>query len=58
VTRKFKREPKPAWAEYVCHEHNTILILKNETYFIREDGILMPSGRDQAPPDLRHFTQK
>jgi len=58
VTRKYKREPKAAWAEYVCHEHNTILIIKNETYFIREDGILMPSGRDQAPPDLRHFTQK
>ena len=57
VTRKYKRQPKAAWAEYFCHEHNTIVILKNETYFIREDGYLMPSRKDQPPPDLRNFTQ-
>ena len=58
VTRKYQRQPKANWAEYVCHEHNTILILQKETYFIREDGFLMPSRRDQPPPDLRYFTQK
>jgi hypothetical protein len=57
VTRKYKRQPKAAWAEYVCAEHNTLLILQKETYFIREDGYLMPSRRDQPPPDLRKFTQ-
>ncbi len=58
VTRKYKREPKTAWMEYVCHEHNTIVILQEQTYFIREDGYLMPSGRDQPPPDLRYFKQQ
>src|SRR5262249_494509 len=57
VTRKFKRLPREAWAEYVCHEHNTLVILNQETYFIREDGYLMPSRRDQPPPDLRKFEQ-
>jgi hypothetical protein len=57
VTRQFKRVANPAWAEYFCQEHNTILILQKETYFIREDGVLMPSGKDQPPPDLRKFTQ-
>jgi len=57
VTRQFKRIEKPAWAEYFCHEHNTIVILQKETYFIREDGVLMPSRKDQPPPDLRKFTQ-
>jgi hypothetical protein len=57
VTRPFKRIAKPAWAEYFCHEHNTILILQKETYFIREDGVLMPSRKDQPPPDLRKFRQ-
>jgi len=57
VTRQFKRIEKPAWAEYFCHEHNTIVILQKETYFIREDGYLMPSRKDQPPPDLRKFTQ-
>jgi hypothetical protein len=57
VTRKYKRQAKANWADYVCHEHNTILILQKETYFIREDGLLMPSRRDQPPPDLRKFQQ-
>jgi hypothetical protein len=56
VTRQFKRIANPAWAEYFCHEHNTIVILQKETYFIREDGYLMPSRKDQPPPDLRKFT--
>ena len=58
VTRKYKRERAANWAEYVCQEHNTLLMLQDETYFIREDGLLMPSRRDQPPPDLRNFTQK
>jgi hypothetical protein len=57
VTRKFKRQPRAAWAEYVCQEHNTLLVLQKETYFIREDGYLMPSRRDQPPPDLRRFQE-
>jgi hypothetical protein len=56
VTRQFKSIANPAWAEYFCHEHNTIVILQKETYFIREDGYLMPSRKDQPPPDLRKFT--
>jgi hypothetical protein len=58
VTRSFKRLPKTEWQEYICHEHNTMIILHQETYFIREDGYLMPSRRDQPPPDLRYFTAR
>ena len=58
VTRKYKREARPAWAEYYCHEHNTIVILNKETYFVREDGYLMPSGKDQPAPNLTRFEQK
>ena len=57
VTRKYKRQPRYAWAEYVCQEHNTLLIIQKETYFIREDGMLMPSRKDQPPPDLRNFSR-
>jgi hypothetical protein len=57
VTRRYKREPKTEWQEYVCHEHNTMIILHQETYFIREDGYLMPPRRDQPPPDLRYFVK-
>jgi hypothetical protein len=57
VTRSYRRQPKAAWFEYVCHEHNTLIILGKETYFVREDGYLMPSRKDQPPPDLRYFKQ-
>ncbi len=55
VTRSYKRMPREAWMEYVCDEHNTIVILGKETYFIREDGFLMPGRKDQPPPDLKFF---
>jgi len=57
VTRDYRRDPKTAWFEYICNEHNTLIIIKGETYFIREDGYLMPSRKDQPPPDLRYFDQ-
>ena len=37
---------------------HTIVILREQTYFIREDGFLMPSGRDQPPPDLKYFKEQ
>ena len=57
VTRMYKRRPQAQWVEYVCEEHNTLVILKHEMYFIREDGFLMPSRKDQPAPDLKYFGQ-
>ena len=28
-----------------------------ENYFLSAEGHLMPAKKDQAPPDLRYFTQ-
>jgi hypothetical protein len=28
-----------------------------ENYFLSADGLLMPSKKDQAPPDLRYFKE-
>jgi len=55
VTRSFRRAAKPVWIEYLCSEHNNLVIIKGESYFVREDGYLMPMGKDQPPPDLRNF---
>jgi hypothetical protein len=57
VTRTYRRRPHPEAIEYVCHEHNTLVVLGGETYYIREDGYLMPGGKNQPPPDLRYFDQ-
>jgi hypothetical protein len=57
VTRDFRRAPRTVWTEYLCNEHNNLIIMGGESYFVREDGYLMPMGKDQRPPDLRNFAQ-
>jgi hypothetical protein len=32
-------------------------MIGKENYFVRKDGLLMPTKKDQAPPDLRYFMQ-
>jgi hypothetical protein len=56
VTRSYHRERNPTWSEYICGESNQYVFLGNETYFISSDGLLMPTKKDQAPPDLRNFS--
>jgi hypothetical protein len=55
VTRNFRRDRNAAWIQYLCQENNNYLILRGESYFITQDGALMPMSKDQAPPDLRNF---
>jgi hypothetical protein len=56
VTRNFRRDRKAQWIEYLCRENNNYLILQGQSYFITQDGQLMPMSKDEAPPDLRNFT--
>ena len=55
VTRNFRRDRKAPWIEYLCQENNNYVIIRGESYFITQDGYLMPMSKDQAPPDLRNF---
>jgi hypothetical protein len=55
VTRNFRRDTKAEWIEYLCQENNNYVVLRGESYFISQDGYLMPMSKDQAPPDLRNF---
>jgi len=57
VTRSYKRERNPVWADYLCTEENHHVRVGNEFYFQSADGHLMPTRKDQPPPDLRYFTQ-
>jgi hypothetical protein len=58
VTRSFRRAAQPVWTEYLCGENNNLVIIGGESYFVREDGYLMPMGKNQRPPDLRNFDQR
>jgi hypothetical protein len=57
VTKSYRRNPnpRPVWRENVCAEHNQHVAIGKENYFISADGYLMPTKKDQAPPDLRYF---
>jgi hypothetical protein len=57
VTKNYRRDPnpKPVWGEYICPEGNSHVRVGKDDYFISGDGLLMPTKKDQAPPDLRYF---
>jgi hypothetical protein len=55
VTRSYKRERQPSYADFYCSQENHEVQLGPETYFIGEDKLLMPTRRNQPPPDLAAF---
>jgi hypothetical protein len=55
VLKTFRREPKVLWAEYDCAESNNHVVVGKEYYFLSGDGYLMPTRKDQPPPDPRYF---
>jgi hypothetical protein len=52
---RYKNPGPVGWPEEVCAEAQTWISLGNEDYFLSSDGYLMPTKKDQAPPDLRYF---
>jgi hypothetical protein len=60
VDKTFRRNPNPHpnWPESYCAEGNNQVVIGTENYFLSGDGgLLMPTKKDQAPPDLRYFKQ-
>ena len=60
ITKKMPSHPKahPLWRTAVCAEDNARVKIEDENYFISADGKLMPTRKDQPPPDLQYFTRK
>ena len=55
VVLGYRHVRDPKWVEYVCTEDNHHAILGKEDYLVSGDGFLMPTRKDQNPPDLRYF---
>jgi len=57
--RQYRRvsEKVVQWPETWCREGNANVVIGKENYWLRTDGVLMPTKRNQAPPDLRYFNQ-
>ena len=57
-TAKRATKAHPLWRTAVCAEDNARVRIEREDYFLSADGKLMPTRKDQPPPDLRYFTRK
>jgi len=55
VNKRYRRDRNVIWFEDNCTENNRHIIVGKEDYFLSADGYLMPTLKDQAPPDLRYF---
>jgi hypothetical protein len=45
----------PDWAEDNCGDNNPLVHIHGEYYYKGADGHIMPTRKDQPPPDLRYF---
>jgi hypothetical protein len=60
VHKTYGREPdkeRPIWHENNCGEYNNHVKIRGQNYMLSAEGYLMPTRKDQAPPDLRYFNQ-
>ena len=57
--KTFRRNPspRPSWREDYCIDNNANVVIGKENYWLGGDGLLMPTKKDQPPPDLRYFKQ-
>jgi hypothetical protein len=57
VDKKYvrNRDPRPSWIEHICAENNAQIKIGDEHYYLSADGRLMPTRKDQPPPDLTYF---
>ncbi len=59
VDKTYRRNanPHPHWGQTFCTEGSNYVVIGTEDYFMSGDGFLMPTKKDQPPPDLRYFTK-
>jgi len=50
--------PRPSWRENSCVEGSGLVAIGKEMYVLRADGGLMPTKKDQPPPDISYFKQE
>jgi hypothetical protein len=57
--KTFRRnpDPYPNFSRVACTEGSNYVVVGTEVYFLSGDGFLMPTKKDQAPPDPRYFKQ-
>ena len=59
VTKTYIRSPdlRSLWRETLCAEETDHFEIAGQDYMLSAEGLLMPTKKDQPPPDLRYFRQ-
>jgi hypothetical protein len=57
VLRGYQRDADAVWIEDHCAENNQYVFIRGESYLKGAEGLLMPTRKNQPPPDLRYFDQ-
>ena len=56
-TYRRSADARPVWREENCSGVTLLTKIGNELYFKGADGKLLPTRKDQPPPDLKYFNQ-
>jgi hypothetical protein len=57
VDKAYRLLKDPHWSQNICSVGNMHVQIGKEAYFLSADGLLMPTRKNQTPPDLRYFKQ-
>jgi hypothetical protein len=57
VLKTFIRSRNPMWYENNCQEGNNHVVIGKDNFVMSADGKLMPTRKNQPPPDLSYFEQ-
>jgi hypothetical protein len=58
VDKRYLRTARPTWTEAYCLEGTALVFVGKEEYYVSGDGYLMPTRRDQPPPNLKYFGRR
>ncbi len=57
VKRTYRFTKDPHFVQNICSVGNNHVAIGKDNYFLSADGKLMPTKKDQPPPDLSYFKQ-
>ncbi|HEY7297637.1 MAG TPA: hypothetical protein VH684_06850 [Xanthobacteraceae bacterium] len=60
VLKTYRRSPAkfPKWTEQNCPAISANMLIRDELYYLSAERDLMPTRKDQPPPDLRYFQKR
>jgi hypothetical protein len=57
IDKAYRPQKNRDFVQNICTVGNMHVQIGNDAYFLSADGLLMPTKKDQAPPNLKYFKQ-